>query len=83
MLGVRKDREDGGMTEKKPTAIYKFTEHEIITLMLALEDGIKRGKERKEKKAVQDMMALFERLMLDLAMAKMLWDEQSDGKYLQ
>ena len=83
MLGVCKDREDGGMTEKKPTAIYKFTEHEIITLMLALEDGIKTGKERKEKKAVQDMMALFERLMLDLAMAKMLWDEQSDGKYLQ
>jgi len=83
MLGVRKDREDGGMTEKKPTAIYKFTEHEIITLMLALEDGIKTGRERKEKKAVKDMMALFERLMLDLAMSKMLWDEQSDGKYLQ
>jgi predicted ribonuclease YlaK len=71
------------MTEKKPTAIYKFTEHEVITLMLALEDGIKTGRERKEKKAVKDMMALFERLMLDLAMAKMLWDEQSDGKYLQ
>ncbi len=83
MLGVRKNREDGGMTEKKPTAIYKFTEHEVITLMLALEDGIKTGRERKEKKAVKDMMALFERLMLDLAMAKMLWDEQSDGKYLQ
>jgi len=83
MLGVRKDREDGGMTEKKPTAIYKFTEHEVITIMLALENGIKQGKERKEKRMVKDMMALFERLMLDLAMAKMLWDEQSNGKYLQ
>ena len=83
MLGVRKDREDSGMKKKKPTAIYKFTEHEVITLMLALEGGIKSGKERKEKKMVEDMEALFERLMLDLAMAKMLWDEQSTGKYLQ
>ena len=83
MLGVRQNREDGDMKKKKPTAIYKFTEHEVITLMLALEGGIKSGKERKEKKMVEDMMALFERLMLDLAMAKMLWDEQSTGKYLQ
>ena len=51
--------------------------------MLALENGIKQGKERKEKRMVKDMMALFERLMLDLAMAKMLWEEQSNGKYLQ
>lgn len=71
------------MKEKKPTAIYKFTEHEVITIMLALEDGIKRGKESKNKRAVKDMMALFEKLMLDLAMAKMLWEEQSTGKYLQ
>ena len=83
MLGVRKDREDNGMTEKKPKAIYKFTAHEVITILLAVENGIKQGKERKENRMVKDMMALFERLMLDLAMAKMLWDEQSNGKYLQ
>ena len=69
--------------KKKPTAIYKFTEHEVITLMLALENGIKQGKERKEKRMVEDMEMLFERLMLDLAMAKMLWEEQATGKYLQ
>lgn len=68
---------------QKPKAIYKLTEGEVITIMLALEAGIERGKERKEPKMVHDMMTLYERFLIELAMTKSLWEEQSSGGYIQ
>jgi len=66
-----------------PKAIYKLSESEVITLMVALEAGIEKGKQRKEPNAVYDMMNLYERLLVELAMTKTLWQEQRSGGYIQ
>ena len=80
MLGVRKDREDGGM---RLTSVYKLTEEEVLTILVALEKASEFAHESKDKRMLKDMRDMADMLMIDLAMNKAMLNEHSSGKYIQ
>ena len=65
------------------TSVYKLTEEEILTLLVALEEAAKNAHNNKDKRMLKDMRDMADRLMIDLAMNKAMLTEHASGKYIQ